>query len=199
MPMRDYAVINEAGELEEIVPHLEEMVPPLNQQVGNKAYPVVRVSNPPTQFHARTGETAAVVSGQYVITATWAAPSDLDAVKASLRQQIDNYAETIRLQFITPGAGQSMVYQRKAQEARDYLAQETPNPANYPILMASVGIEGETLAQVAGMVVAKESLWAGISAFIEGKRLAGKASVSDAADAVAACAAHDAIDWTLPQ
>jgi hypothetical protein len=46
---------------------------------------------------------------------------------------------------------------RKAQEARDDLDAESPSPMNYPVLMASVGIEGDTIAQVANMAVAKEN------------------------------------------
>lgn len=198
MMMRDYAVFSADGVFEAIVPHAEDKVPPLNEQVGAKAYPVVRNFDPPSPWHVRTGQTEGLVDGQYVIAATWQEP-DLAEVKASLRAQVDAKAEGLRLQYITPGQGQVMVYQRKAQEARAILSDADPDPDNYPILSASVGIEGKDIAEVAALVRATEAAWAMIAAAIETARLGGKAAIAAAETLAGAQAAFDAIDWTLSQ
>ncbi len=194
-----HALVLEDGTLVEKSMQAADKLPPLAEQSWPRAFPVVRQVNRPTKFHSPAGQMESLVGDQWTIVPLWTAPADLDAVKADLRLQVDTRAKSIRLQFITPGAGQALVYQRKAQEARDYLAAQSPQPEDYPVLSASVGIEGDTLSDIAQMVVAKENLWAGIAAVIEAKRLAGKAAIDAAEDAVAACAAFDAIDWTLPQ
>lgn len=198
MPMRDYAVFSAEGVFEAIVPHAEDKVPPLNEQIGAKVYPVVRQFDAPSPWHVRNGQTEALIDGEYVIAATWQAP-DLAAVKASLRAQVDAQAEALRLQYITAGQGQAMVYQRKAQEARAILGDANPDPTDYPILSASVGIEGNDIAEVAALVRATEDAWAVIAAAIETARLGGKAAIAAAETLAAATAAYDAIDWTLPQ
>lgn len=126
-------------------------------------------------------------------------PPALDDYKRALRSSVDARAEELRMQFITPGQGQAMVYQRKAREARAILGDAAPDPANYPVLSASVGIEGADIAEVAARVRATEDAWAAIAAAIERARLGGKAAIAAAETLNAARAAHDAIDWTLPQ
>jgi hypothetical protein len=126
-------------------------------------------------------------------------PPSLESYKSMLRGQVDAKAESLRLQYITAGQGQAMVYQRKAVEARAILSDANPDPANYPILSASVGIEGKDIAEVAALVRATEDAWAAIAAKIETVRLGGKAAIASAETLADAQAAYDAIDWTLPQ
>lgn len=123
------------------------------------------------------------------------APVDLGNLKASLKAQIDADAEAQRLKYITPGAGQSMAYLQKAMEATAYLAATDPDPADYPLLAAEVGITGDTIADVAAVVDAHYQAWRVIGAAIEQARLGAKAAVDAAETVEDAQAAYEAVAW----
>jgi len=139
---------------------------------------------------------AAINAGELTVAE---APVDSAAVLASLKGRlgasIDEQAEGLRLKYLTPGVGQSMIYERKAREAHAFLADPAPDPANYPVLAASIGIEGNTLADVAALVVARETQWAAIGAQIENVRLRAKAGIAVATTIAAAQLAHDSVAW----
>lgn len=124
----------------------------------------------------------------------------LSEVKAQIKRAIDDAAELERLKYITAGAGQAMTYQRKVEEARRLqaaiAAEEEIVPGDYPLLSASLGIDGETLADVAGVVLGMDAAWAQIGAAIETARLAGKKAVDDAGDEAAARAV--VVAWPQP-
>lgn len=101
---------------------------------------------------------------------------DLTLDRAEARRRIDETAEAVRLTWITPGSGQAAVYQRKADEARRWMAQGAAG-APYPLLDASIGIEGPDRATIAGLVIAQETAWLGIAAQIEALRLTAKAAI----------------------
>ena len=119
-------------------------------------------------------------------------PDDLETAKARARQVIDEAAERVRARVVTPGAGQAMVYERKAQEAEALQEDPDPQSADYPILAASVGIEGATLADVAAVVIARRDAWRALAGQVEAVRLTAKQAVDavePGAGAVAAVAA----------
>jgi hypothetical protein len=122
-------------------------------------------------------------------------------IKAQLGVEIDAEAERRRRLYITPGSGQAMVYQRKAEEAhtfktwRDTNPSGTPDHSAYPILAASIGIEGATLDDVAQLVIQTETTWLAAAAAIESVRLSGKASVNAAITEETARAARAAVTW----
>lgn len=118
----------------------------------------------------------------------------LAAFKISLCRQIDTAAEAERLKYITPGAGQAMTYQAKAEEARRYTL-DPADPAGFPLLSAEVGVTGATLAEVAQVVGDAYAAWLMIGAAIEAVRLAAKAAVNAAADHAGAQAAATAVAW----
>lgn len=109
---------------------------------------------------------------------------DLTVVKAQIKAAIDGAAETERLKYITPGAGQAMTYQRKTEEARRLRAaigaEEEIVPADYPLLAATIGIDGNTIAEVADIVIGMDNAWAVIGGAIEATRLGAKAAVDAA-------------------
>jgi len=124
-----------------------------------------------------------------VSVAGWdAQPDPLVSLKDRLKRAIDEEAERQRLRWITPGAGQAMTYARKVEQAKAVLAAATPQPADFPMLAASIGIDGADLQAVAGTVLAMDAAWEQIGAAIEGARLGGKRAV-DLADSVAAAEA----------
>lgn len=118
--------------------------------------------------------------------------------KARLKAQVDADAETERLKYITPGSGQAMAYLQKAMEATAYLAATDPDPADYPLLVAEVGITGDTIADVAAIVDGQYQAWRAIGAAIEQTRLGAKADVDAAATVEDAQAAYDAVTWPDP-
>lgn len=101
--------------------------------------------------------------------------------KAAAKAEIDRQAEAARLRFVTPGSGQSAVYLAKAEEALALQTDGSPDPADYPLLAASIGIEGADLAAVAAVVLAQRAAWLTVAAAIEAERLGAKAAI-DALD-----------------
>lgn len=119
----------------------------------------------------------------------------LDDVKATLKNLIDAEAETQRLRFITGGAGQALTYAQKADEAKAFLAASDPVDADYPLLVAEIGITAPTILEVATVVHAAYAQWQQIGAAIEAMRLGTKAGIEDAATIDGANAAAAAAYW----
>lgn len=116
------------------------------------------------------------------------------SVKSVLMAQIDSEAEACRLRYITGGAGQAMTYQQKATEAADCLAQSNPQPDDFPLLAAEIGITAETLLVVARVVFDAHQGWRQVGATIEALRLSAKQTVAAAETAADALSAAQ-IDW----
>ena len=118
----------------------------------------------------------------------------LDTVRADAATEIDRVAEAVRLTHLTPGAGQSAVYLRKDQRAREAKAildgGGTLTPGDWPILDADVGITASDLPGVITVIIAQADAWETTAAQIETARLGGKAAVA-AADGAAVTAVCD--------
>ncbi|PYE87390.1 hypothetical protein [Phyllobacterium leguminum] len=129
----------------------------------------------------------------------------LAEAKAGHKAAVDQAAERERKKYITPGEGQAMEYQQAATEAIAYLAaleadpKYEPEPGAYPMLEASIGIDGDTLAEVATTVAAMHTQWQMIGSAIRTVRLAAKAAVGAAESVEAAQAVLDGIKWPTPQ
>lgn len=119
----------------------------------------------------------------------------LASLKDRVKAQIDAEAERQRLRWITPGAGQAMTYARKVEQAKAVLSAVDPQPADYPMLAASIGIDGADIVGVANTVVAMDAAWEQIGAAIEAARLTAKQSV----DAAGSMAAIEAVEVVWPQ
>lgn len=122
------------------------------------------------------------------------APPPLDLIKSEIKARLDAAAENERLKYITSGSGQAMTYQQKAAEAAACLADTDPDPADYPLLAAEIGITGATLEDVADAVCAAHQAWRVIGAQIEAARLGGKAAIDGAPSAESA---EDALNVAL--
>lgn len=128
-------------------------------------------------------------------------PPPLGPLKAALKARLEADAEAERLKYVTAGAGQAMEYQQAAAEAEGLLTaialdpDYEPLPEIYPMLAASLGIDGETLAEVAATVAAMHGQWRQIGSAIRAARLAGKAAIDAAVTAEDAQAAFDAVVW----
>lgn len=127
-------------------------------------------------------------------------------LKAELLASVDNTAESMRSQRATPYAGQAMTYQEKFAQANAIYALGmeqanalTPEQAaqSFPIVAASIGIEGATLWDVAQLVLTRFQEWAIFAGQIERARLSGKKAINESASVEAANAAHEAIQWPI--
>lgn len=103
-----------------------------------------------------------------------------------------------------------MTYQEKVAQAMTYskawfahLAAPDNVPevkmAEYPLLTASLGIDGDTLLEVAETVTFAYALWQQIGSAIEATRLLAKVAIDDAETAQEAQAIFDALIWPTPQ
>lgn len=120
--------------------------------------------------------------------------ASIETVKVAAAQRIDADAEAARLRYITGGSGQAMTYQQKAAEAAAALAATDPDPADYPLIVAEIGITAPTLLEVATVIDGAYQQWRVVGAAIEALRLGGKAAVAAAMTVEDVQAAAD-ITW----
>lgn len=125
-----------------------------------------------------------------------AVAGDLDRLKAERKAAIDAAAKAERLKYITPGSGQAMTYARKVEQAKAAQADAEPELGDYPLLAASIGIDGGDVLAVAATVLAMDAAWEQIGAAIEAARLNGKHAVDLAETAEAARAVE--VIWPSP-
>ena len=112
-------------------------------------------------------------------------------------------AESARAAHVTLGAGQSLVYQEKAAEAVAVLgmgevaANALPDhgSAEFPLLAASVGIEADTLFDVAQIVGERAEATATALGAIERVRLTAKRAIQATETDADAKAIYEAIQW----
>ena len=113
--------------------------------------------------------------------------------KDELIQILNGLAEDHRLNFITPGYGQSLVYLVKRMEAFNYLK----DPNNYHLLLdAELGITGNTLDEVANTIIKKSNDIIHTFADIEHVRLSLKKHILDGDKDVINTILSGKIDWS---
>jgi hypothetical protein len=122
---------------------------------------------------------------------------DLVPLRAAAKDRVDAAAEVYRLNFITAGAGQSMAYQEKYEEALAFLANPAIDEDEIPHIVAEVGITGPDKQAVAAVVIGMREMWKGLSAGIEHARLSAKAAIDVAATPAEIDAAAE-VQWPGP-
>ncbi len=149
--------------------------------------------------------TQTIESGRVLRVLTWT-PEQTAAEIARLKGRIDADAETVRLKFISPGAGMAMTYQEKNAQAQAVFTlgeaaanalTEAERLTQFPTLSASVGVEAETLYACAELVIARYEAWATLSYAIERTRLAAKKAIGLTSTAADARAAYEAVAWPV--
>ena len=130
----------------------------------------------------------------------------LAGVKQQLLAQVDAEAETARLRFITPGAGQALEYEATERQARAYLAAGSPEPfepAVYPFIEAerqAVFTAIGTLpspADIVASVIDSAEAWMTIGAEIKRLRRSAKIAI-EAAETTQAARAAAVVAWPAP-
>lgn len=122
----------------------------------------------------------------------------LTEAKAGAKRIVDSRAEAARLQFITAGAGQALVYERKRAEAEAWDAAGSPDPADYPLLKARaerLNAGTPDYQAVADEWNAQSAAWQVAAAAIEGLREGAKDAIDVAGDIAGV---HTAMDITWP-
>jgi hypothetical protein len=117
---------------------------------------------------------------------------DLEEIKKAMCREVDVAAEAARLRFLTPGAGQAFVYQRKLAEAQ-YLMSNTDvrDLAETPFLSADGGDRWQTARDV---IAAAKHCDLALTA-IERLRLSAKQAIR-AAKNTAEIEAAAKVDWS---
>ncbi len=140
---------------------------------------------------------ADAVAGRYGPVAPYpiSAEQQLADAKARICVGIDTQAETIRATYLTAGTGQAMVYQEKGEQAIAALNEENPDPDDYPLLKATLGIEGNSIHEVARLVVETKAQWTAVAAAVEEARLGGKANVNASSSVSQAKSIATGISW----
>lgn len=123
--------------------------------------------------------------------------AQIDAAKAAAGATVNAMVGAIRQRFITTTPGQEMIYLAKEAEARMLALDEAPDPADYPMLAAEVGITAPTLAEVGQVVLNLAVLWRGIGAGLEQVRLATHTRISAATSVEAVNAVVASLHDTL--
>ncbi|HEX8485068.1 hypothetical protein [Sphingomonas sp.] len=117
---------------------------------------------------------------------------DLAALRVALSAKVDVEAESVRMRFLTAGAGQAKTYQRKEAEARAWIED---NSVVTPFLSAEAPARGMTVAALAAEVVARADAWTVTGSTIEALRLGAKDAIEQNAS-LGAIIAASTIDWS---
>lgn len=107
--------------------------------------------------------------------------SDIQKHKQAAKKLVDQHAERSRMQLITPGYGQMLIYQEKCEEAVDYIAAGCPQDlSQYPLILCEVNATNKTGQQTAEDIIAAKSSWITQAANIEQVRLGAKKQIDSA-------------------
>lgn len=93
---------------------------------------------------------------------------DLDETRAHYLGTVDNEAERLRMQYLTPGNGQAMTYEEKHRQA---LA------GGGPMITAEAEALEVTEQEVIDSVIAARALWEQVGSQIEAARLKAKRDI----------------------
>lgn len=122
--------------------------------------------------------------------ADWAGLAEL---RAHARAVIDAEAETARLRYVTPGAGQAMTYQDKRAQATAFQSAGEPEDLTpYPFIAAEAEALSMSPSAAAQAILDTSALWLLVGAQIEGARMGGKRAAAEATTRAEIIAAQQA-------
>jgi hypothetical protein len=198
MAKEERALVNQNGSLVEI--QIVEASKIAKDQDWPKYVPVIREGEPPTRFHAKVDETAKMFNGNWQITSIYALSMPLDEIKVALKRDVDARAESLRVEYVTPGSSQAMIYEAKRAEVRRWKDAGMPAEANaeeYPWASARSTRKGVLVVSVLSEWGNLSDIWTTIAIQIEGVREAAKEQIGAADTVDQACETFDAIDWSI--
>jgi len=96
------------------------------------------------------------------------------------RVAVQERVASVRRAYITDLPGQELIYNAKEAEAKAWIADPSPDPANYPLLSAEVGITEPTAADLANLWVTNAAQWRALAAQLEAARMTANIAISAA-------------------
>jgi len=117
----------------------------------------------------------------YVIK-EWVEGRTLAEARETAIKTLNKQIVLVRAKYITIIPGQESIYQAKEAEAVRYIADATPDVANYPLISAEIGITATTAYEIAQIWLYMSEQWRTIAATLEAIRLTAKDSVMNAVD-----------------
>lgn len=124
--------------------------------------------------------------------------AELDFTRAEALQTVDNSAGELRTALGSTGYGQESVYLVKENQARAYCSAVSPIDAEYPMLLAEVGITADTVAEVANVICDMAETWRSFVTDIEAIRLMAKKQIKLASSIGEIENILDSISWPSP-
>lgn len=122
-------------------------------------------------------------------TETWydpRTPEQIEEYTGEMRrtaiQRVNRAVDAVRRRYITDIIGQDMLYMEKRHEAAAYLTANDPDPSNYPLLSAEIGITAPTLYEIAQIYLGLASIWVAMAAQLETVRLGAIATIETTND-----------------
>jgi hypothetical protein len=111
----------------------------------------------------------------------------LEATRSAALDQINAITDAARRMFITPIAGQEMIYLNKAQEAKTYLSlpEEPGDLSSFPFIAGEIGTTGATAKEVATVFAMRGAAWSKLGAMMEHLRVEALAAIKEATKAEA--------------
>lgn len=109
--------------------------------------------------------------------------AELLAAREAALNRITTLRGQARLAYITDLPGQDMLYMAKAEEARAYLADPDPDPADYPLVLSEVGITAPTAYEVAQVFTNLNAMWRRTAGSLDAACFQAEAAVQQAPDA----------------
>lgn len=137
-----------------------------------------------------------IVDGELVRPEGWA---DTELVNRRLAAvaRINTAAGAVRRLYVTDIPGQEALYLLKEAEARGWLAEVVPDPADYPLIAAEIGITAPTGDEVAQVYLNLAAIYVQAAAQLEHARLGHIAMAETTTTPDAADAAADAFEALL--
>ena len=110
-------------------------------------------------------------------------PKYLEEDRVFALEKADALSGGKRMEYISAGAGQDLIYQEKAQQAQDYANSGYTLPlTDFPYLdkeATALGVSGEDIAEI---ILAKRDEWIEVSSNIEELKLSMKRDIKAATD-----------------
>lgn len=117
----------------------------------------------------------------------WIDPRSQDRVhfeterhRVQMIETINKECGDLRKKFVTSIPAQDMIYQAKEAEAKAFLSDSDADPMEYPMLSAEVGITGDSLFQVAQIIMHLSFMLRQVAAGLERVRLNGIKGIEEA-------------------
>lgn len=105
---------------------------------------------------------------------------ELEKFRKECFDKVSEATQKVRVKFISPIAGQEMIYQAKELEARKYVTELPDTLEEYPFMAAEVGKLAETPWEVAQIWLFMGEQWRLVASSIEGMRTTANKTVESA-------------------